>query len=63
VLGLGGAVESYSGMFNIYIADIIECAFKNSLYALLVGKRTVPALLFADDADISFFLLSVFRRR
>jgi hypothetical protein len=56
---VGGAVESYSGMqvgkylFNIYIAAyVIECAIKNSLYALLIRKRTVPALLFAGDTDI-----------
>lgn len=56
---VGGAVESHSGMqlgkylFNIHIAAyVIECAIKNSLYALLIGKRTVPALLFAGDIDI-----------
>jgi hypothetical protein len=33
--------------FNIYIADIIECVVKDNLHAPVIGKRTVPALLFA----------------
>jgi hypothetical protein len=49
-------------LFNIFIDDIMDYISEGNVHAPVIGKMSIPGLMFADDLTIGLFTVNGLRR-